>query len=398
LFGIDRTLWDRSSAPREDAGGFDRTMGVAAAATPALSLPDDVRKFVGQLARGLRVPHRLVRRAQIIELAAAGVSTYAIARQVGCSESMVRKWRGRMTADPRGPALEDAPRSGRPATISLAVRLAVLRLGCDVPPDGERRRRFREVWTISSLRDAVAAETGVRMSNSEVHSILRCGGLSPHRVVGWLHSPDPEFAARSQRIADLYVSPPAGAHVLSVDEKTGIQATRRVHPNHVGPHGHLRREFEYERRGTTTMIAALNVRTGRVHSVSKRRTRANFLRFLDELVAEYPLGDIYFVLDNLNIHKGPEVEAWAAQHGTRIHFVYTPKHASWVNQIEIWFSILQRRVLRYGSFSGVRELETRLAAFVRYYNRFEAKPFRWRFRGQLRRPAVRPDALIALAA
>jgi Winged helix-turn helix len=147
------------SGVKEEARGFRRTMGVAAAATPALSLPDEVREFVAPLARGLRVPHRLVRRAQIVQLAAAGVSTCAIARQVGCSESMVRKWRGRMAADPRGPALEDAPRSGRPATISLAVRLAVLRLGCDVPPDGERQRRFREVWMISSLRDAVAAES-----------------------------------------------------------------------------------------------------------------------------------------------------------------------------------------------------------------------------------------------
>jgi transposase len=273
--------------------------------------------FVGlsaHLARGQRASHRLVQRARIIDLAADGVSTYAIARRLGCCEATVRKWRARMAASPRAPSMEDAARSGRPATIPIAVRLTVVRLGCDVPPEGERVRRFREVWTLASLRDAVAAETGVRISVSEVHAILRCGGLSPHRVVGWLHSPDAEFAARSKRVAELYVSPPPGAVVLSVDEKTGIQATRRIHPNHAGPRGHLRREFEYVRGGTTTMIAALNVATGRVHAVCKRRTRANFLAFLDRVIADYPKGDVYIVADNLNIHTGPEITAWCARY------------------------------------------------------------------------------------
>jgi hypothetical protein len=126
-----------------------------------------------------------------------------------------------------------------------------------------------------------------------------------------LHSPDSEFTARSKRIADLYTSPPPGAHVLSVDEKTGIQAIRRIHPNHADECGRLRREFEYLRRGTTTMIAALNVGTGHVHAVCKRRTRANFLAFLDSVVAKYPSGDVYLIVDNLNIHTGSDVEAGA---------------------------------------------------------------------------------------
>lgn len=371
---------------------------MAAIATPALELPPDVQELVARLARGLLVPHRLVQRAAIIVAAAEGMSTYAIARKLGCCESTVRKWRGRMTEAPLVPSLQDAPRSGRPPTIPLDVRLTVLRLACDVPPEGERQLRFRDVWTLSSLADAAAVETGVRISRSEIHAILRCGGLSPHRVVGWLHSPDAEFASRSKRIADLYISPPAGAHVLSIDEKTGIQATRRIHPNHADAQGRLRREFEYVRGGTTTMIAALDVGTGHVHAVCKRRTRANFLRFLDTVIAKYPSGDIYLIVDNLNIHCGPEIEAWCARNGGRVRFVYTPKHASWVNQIEIWFSILQRRVIRYGSFSSVRELEDRLRAFVRYYDRFEAKPFRWRFRGEFKEPSVRPDKLLALAA
>jgi hypothetical protein len=252
---------------------------VAAAATPALVLPDDIRRFVAHLARGQRAPHRLVQRARILDLAADGLSTYAIARQLGCCEATVRKWRMRgwrrrhvrpPWRTPRGVGVprRSPSRCGSPWCGSAAT----FRRRASVFAGSARSGRS------PSLRDAVAAETGVRISVSEVHAILRCGGLSPHRVVGWLHSPDAEFAARSKRVAELYVSPPPGAVVLSVDEKTGIQATRRIHPNHAGPRGHLRREFEYVRGGTTTMIAALNVATGRVHAVCKRRTRANFSR------------------------------------------------------------------------------------------------------------------------
>ncbi|MBK6520235.1 MAG: transposase [Polyangiaceae bacterium] len=136
----------------------------------------------------------------------------------------------------------------------------------------------------------------------------------------------------------------------------------------------------------------------RVHAICKRRTRANFLAFLDRVIADYPKGDVYIVVDNLNIHTGPEITAWCARYRGRIRFVYTPRHASWLNQIEIWFSILQRRVLRYGCFADVKELEHRLKTFVRYYNRFEAKPFPLALPRRVPRPTVRPDKLMALAA
>lgn len=383
---------------KEGRNSRTRTMGVAAPATPALRLPQELVDYVERLARAQRVPHRLVRRAAILKMAAAGRSTYAIARDLGCSESTVRKWRGRVAEDQRASAIEDAPRSGRPARIGLNERLAVLRLACDVPPDEFGRRRFRDVWTLDSLRKAAVAETGVHICRSEIGAILRCGGLSPHRVVGWLHSTDPTFKDRSKRVAQLYVAPPPNTHVLCVDEKTGIQALRRIHPNHVDRRGRIRREFEYGRCGTTTMIAALDVATGEVHAACRRRTRANFLDFLDAVVTRYPTGKIVIVLDNLNIHTGPKVATWLRKHGGRVRVVYTPKHASWLNQIELWFSILQRRILRFGSFESVVDLERRLYAFVAYYNRFEAKPFRWRFRGDFRPPKVRPDRLLRLAA
>ncbi len=373
-------------------------MVVAAPATPALQLPKELVAYVERLARAQRAPHRLVRRAAILAMATTGRSTYAIARELRCSESTVRKWRSRLAEDMRGSALEDAPRSGRPARIGVNVRLAVLRLACDVPPDELGLRRFRDVWTLDSLRKAAIAETGVLICRSEVGAILRCGGLSPHRVVGWLHSADPTFKDRSKQVAQLYVAPPPSTHVLCVDEKTGIQALRRVHPSHADRRGRVRREFEYARRGTTTMIAALDVATGEVHATCRRRTRANFLDFLDAVVSRYPTGNVVLVLDNLNIHTGPKIAAWLRKHGGRVRVVYTPKHASWLNQIELWFSILQRRVLRYGSFESVVDLERRLYAFVTYYNRFEAKPFRWRFRGDFRTPKVRPDKLLRLAA
>lgn len=371
---------------------------MAAPATPALEIPTAVLDFVERLSRAQKAPHRLVQRAAIVSMASAGRSTYAIARELRCSESTVRKWRARMSADPRAPALEDAARSGRPARIPLSARLAVVKVACAVPPDEFGRRRFRDVWTLDSLRQAVFSETGIRICRSEIGAILRCGGLSPHRVVGWLHSPDPSFKRRSRRIAQLYVELPPETHVLCVDEKTGIQALRRIHPNHADRRGRVRREFEYARRGTTTMIAALDVSTGQVHATCRRRTRENFLAFLDGVVAKYPTGNIILVLDNLNIHTGPKMRAWLKQHGGRVRVEYTPKHASWVNQIELWFSILQRRVLRFGSFQSVPDLERRLYAFVAYYNRFEARPFRWRFRGDFREPKVRPEKLLGLAA
>jgi hypothetical protein len=139
--------------------------------------------------------------------------------------------------------------------------------------------------------------------------------------------------------------------VLSIDEKTGMQARADLHPMHALEDGSVGREFEYTRHGTCTLIAAFDVRTGEVFGRCWRRNADGIVRFLEEIAKKYPAGAVYVVWDNLNVHKGDAIEAFNARHGRRFQFVYTPRHASWVNQVEIWFSVLQRRVLRYGSFS-----------------------------------------------
>ena len=243
---------------------------------------------------------------------------------------------------------------------------------------------FSAVWTHAALQAELERQTGQTMSLREIGRTLHCGGLRPHRVRMWLHSPDPDFQAKVKTICEMYVNPPVGAVVLSVDEKTGMQARADLYPMHTRPQGQgrTRKEFEYVRNGTSTLIAAFNVQTGEVFGGCWRRTAAGIERFLEALAKKHPLGDVYLIWDNLNVHKGAAIEAFNARHGGRFHFVYTPLHASWMNQVEIWFSILQRRVLRHGSFSSPADLDAAVMGFIRRWNEVERRPFRWRFRGE----------------
>ena len=222
------------------------------------------------------------------------------------------------------------------------------------------------------------------LSESEIGRILRNVDFRPHQVRLWLHSPDPEFRPKVARICDLYLSPPPGAHVVCVDEKTCIQALSRKHPmRRAAPGAPGRFEFEYKRHGTLTLLAAFDVRRGTVFGQCReRRTAADLDDFMRALARRYPKGEVWIVWDNLNIHCGAAWERFAVEHGGRFHFAYTPKHASWINQVEIWFGILQRRVLALGDFASRDELAERIDGFIAHWNRCEAHPFRWTFRGR----------------
>ena len=248
------------------------------------------------------------------------------------------------------------------------------------------RASFSSVWTQPALQAELTRLTGQTMSLSEIRRTLWCGGLRPHRVRMWLHSPDPNFGPKVKVICDLYLNPPEDAVVLCVDEKTGMQARADLHEIHTSRSREVRREFEYARNGTQTLIAAFDIRTGEVFGRCWRRTGEGVARFLDALATRYPHGDVYIVWDNLNVHSGHAIDAFNARHGGRFHFVYTPLHASWVNQIEIWFSILQRRVLRHGSFSSKPDLAAAVMGFIHGWNTIERRPFRWRFRGDFAPP------------
>lgn len=340
------------------------------------------RKALAALVRGQRVEYRTGLRARIILMVASGTPVAEVARRLSTTRVTVRQWRDRFLASGDLDDLCDLPRSGRPSQVPMEVRLELVKLAC-IRPD-EKRMRFRDTWTYKSLRVALRRETGHTLSISEIGRILRAEGMRPHRVSLWLHSPDPRFRAKVRRICRLYTSPPQGATVLCVDEKTCIQALSRRFPMRPSKPGCPNRfEFEYVRRGTRTLIGAFDIRTGEVFAhVRARRTAADLLAFMEDLARRYPTGDVYIVWDNLNIHSGTEWIRFNRRHGNRFHFVYTPIHASWVNQIEIWFGILQRRVIRFGDFRTPAELERRLLSFIGHWNRHEAHPFRWTFRGR----------------
>ena len=348
-----------------------------------LRMPRAVRRELKKLVRRRRAPFVVVQRAQALLLARAGRGTAEIAQRVGCTARNVRKWKARFRANPTLASVEDAPRSGRPATVPTWVRCRLIQIACD-RPDGVFTP-FREVWTRASLADHVARVTGHRLSVSEVGRVLRNAELRPHRVRQWLHSPDPDFEEKAKRVCDLYLNPPPGAVVLCIDEKP-MQVLERIHPNHVDPRdAALRREFEYRRHGVQHLLAAFDIRSGRVigRIVPKRTAKAT-VSFMNEIARRYRGREVYVVWDNLNTHcDGKTVQRWAhfnERHGGRFHFVYTPKHASWMNQVEIWFSILHRRVLQHGDFATKERQKWAVDAFVRYWNRVERHPFRWTWR------------------
>jgi transposase len=332
-------------------------------------------------------------RAWIVVWLAHGYGPAKVARITACSDRVVRKWRARWEKCPTIESLLDAPRSGRPPRVSLQTRCEIVSLACERPKDNHVA--FRDVWSYQAVADALYECSGERVSRSTVRRVLAAGGWRPHRVRYWLHSPDPDFRVKVARICRLYRHAPKDAVVVCVDEKP-MQALARRHPLHRGHHGIRRHEFEYRRRGTCSLLAAFNVRTGEVlgRVVAHRDARA-LLAFMHELARRYEGRRVYVIWDNLNLHYDGRDNRWTRfnqQHGRRFRFVHTPLHASWVNQVEIWFSILQRRILRYGSFESVTALAQDVLGFVRHWNRAEARPFRWTFTGRFVDTPTRPAA------
>ncbi len=352
-----------------------------------LQIPRAVYRDLRLLVRRGRTPYNIVVRVKIVLFARQGVGTTEIARRLSISERTVRKWKARFAEDPHLDTLEDRERSGRPPTIGIELRCRLVALACERPDDGgDGPILFRDLWTHSTLADALERETGRRISVSEVGRILRFEGLRPHLVRQWLKSTDPDFDAKAKRVCDLYLRPPKGAIVVSVDEKP-LQVIERKYTTHVDERdGSVRYEYEYIRHGTQALLAAFDVGTGEVFAeVVAHRTAEALVAFMDRLAKRYPDKDVYVIWDNLNIHYDGKDARWTefnARHGGRFHFVYTPKHASWMNQIEIWFSILQRRVIRHGDFANAAAQRGRVHGFIGRWNRCEKHPFNWTWRAE----------------
>jgi transposase len=308
---------------------------------------------------------RLVERARIVLLAADGMASRAIAREVGCARGVVSRWRVRFARDGLA-GLADAPRSGKPRTYGEEADRRILALLDRPPPAGFAR------WTAPLLATALGD-----VSDQYIWRFLRAQRIDLAGRKSWCLSTDPQFVAKAAEIVGLYLNPPENAIVLAVDEKPAIQALERAQgylklPNGRSLHGQA---HEYRRRGNSTLFTALDVATGQVKARhTKRRRRVEFLAFMNAVVADYPDQEIHVVLDNLKTHK-PKRDQWLARH-KNVHFHFTPTHASWLNQVEIWFSILARSALNGASFTSVRQLRQAIDAFIDAYNP-TATPFHW---------------------
>jgi len=317
---------------------------------------------------------REVRRARIVLAAGDGHANARIARDVGVHVDTVRAVRRRYRAG-GWDTLSDRPRPGRPLTHGLETRIAIVATATSVPSGPET------AWTHASIAAYLAGTRQITISPSQVGRILACLDVKPHLVRGWLNRPDdPAFFDKAHAICDLYLNPPRNSVLISIDEKTGIQAKSRRHPTRrAAPGRRARREFEYVRHGTVSLIAAMNVTTGTVqHAIITRNDSTAFTAFLAQLEASVPDNlDIHLVLDNGSSHTSKATKAWLALH-PRFHTHHTPVHSSWLNMIEIWFSILTSKVLRRGEFTSREHLAAKIDAFVTHYNT-TARPFRWTY-------------------
>ena len=350
------------------------------AAAPPIVLVDEERRALARIVAASSSQVRMVERARIVLGAADGHSVARICEELGCSHATVAKWRARFVRD-RLAGLVDAPRSGRSLTHGPQVRALLIAKACTRPPDtgsGQRRER----WTHREL----AGEVG--MSESQAHVILSRADIKPHRTEQWIMTDfdRPEFEARAGEVCGLYLDPPAGALVLSIDEKTSIQARGLARPDSLpAPGKPARRDYEYTRNGTMNLFGALRVHSGQTHAMtSVTRNRFDLIRFLeqiDETIAPVAGQQIIAIMDNLSTHTSKDVQAWLRAH-PRWRFVFTPTHASWLNQIEIVFSIMHRRLLKHGHFDSPADLAEQMLAFVETHNQ-TAKPFNWTYTGKV---------------
>lgn len=329
----------------------------------------------------------LVIRAKVILQLNIDPCVAEAARKVGVSESFVRRWRDRFLNQGHFRGLNEQPRSGRPIKIDSVTRCEIISMACGEPKDFGVA--FRQVWTIDSLhaRFIELHPESAEISRTSVLRILNDAQLRPHRIKMWLHSPDPLFRQKVTKICELYLNQPRkGSVVLCVDEKTGMQALGRKHPVRQAAPGRDRRmDYEYIRNGTRKLLAAFNPHTGEVYAeVRESRTGEDLMQFMEELAVQHPLQQVHIIWDNLNIHHDGPDKRWVefnARHNGRFHFHYTPVHASWVNQVELFFGIIQRRVLRYGVFNSLEELDNAVIGFIDHWNEKECHPFNWTFKG-----------------
>ena len=311
-------------------------------------------------------------RARIILLWDEGVSRVEIAALLHTSIVTVGKWIDRYN-DGGLAALESRKSTGRPREISGEVRARIIALTKQSPPE----RTGLSHWSSHEMVRYLRKYEGIQVSHNFVSVLWRENGIQPHRQGTFKLPSDPEFKAKVADIVALYLDPPEGAVVLSVDEKTQIQALDRTQPLLPVAFGKTeKRTHDYVRHGTVNLFGALNTGTGEVTGACfQRRRTSEFLKFMDQVAKEYAGQELHVIIDNLSTHAGKEAGEWLSRH-PGVTFHYTPVGSSWMNQIEIWFGILTRQAIRRGTFGSVRQLVEAIKRYIKSWNE-DAVPFEW---------------------
>ena len=331
----------------------------------SIFLEADEEAFLNRLIRKHGAPQALAERARIILAAASGLNNKEIAARIGVCPATAGNWRRRF-AERRIDGLYDEPRPGAPREIGDDDVAALIRKTLETRPEGSTHRSLR----------TMARQVGY--APSTVHRIWRAFGLQPHRVETFKLSTDPLFVEKVRDIVGLYLSPPDRALVLCVDEKSQVQALDRTQPLlPMRPGQAERRTHDYKRHGTTSLFAALAVKTGTIVGKCMPRHRSlEFRKFLDEVERTVPADlDVHVVMDNYGTHKTRLIRDWFAKR-PRWHVHFTPTPASWLNQVERFFALLTDRALKRGVFHSVRDLESAINACLDATNA-DPKPFRW---------------------
>ena len=333
--------------------------------TPVLELREGEKEALERLARRSRSSRDLALRARMVLGVAAGKAQKKVAEELHVTSQTVGKWRVRFE-EGRLDGLLDEPRPGAPREIGDDKIEALIALTLEQRPEGATH------WSTRTMAKRL------ELSQSAVSRIWRAFGLKPHRAESFSLSKDPLLVEKVRDIVGLYMSPPANALVLCVDEKSQIQALERSQPVIPMTIGQVElRTHDYLRHGTTTLFAALDVATGNVLGTCFPRHRSvEFVKFLDRVEASVPPGlEIHLILDNYGTHKTQLVKNWLLKR-PRYHLHFTPTHGSWLNQVERWFALLSERAIKRSAHRSVAGLERDIRAFIELHNK-EPKPFRW---------------------
>jgi len=328
-----------------------------------VTLPE--REELAARVRSRTLPAEDVRRARLILMLADGATFTTIQHALGCNRSYISQWKQRFEEGGLA-ALYSRHRGRSPSKSAMKLEAKILARTQQKPADGSTH------WSTRKL----ARELGT--DHMRVARVWKRARLQPHRVESYVASNDPQFESKAADIIGLYMNPPECAAVFCVDEKTAIQALDRLDPVlPMSPGRAERHGFEYYRHGTLSLYAALNTDTGEVlGKTADRHTSEEFVAFLSDIVAHQPEGrEIHIIADNLSAHKTKRVEEFLTRH-SNVTIHYTPTYSSWLNQVEIWFSKIQRDLIARGVFTSKNDLGRKITRYIRQYNK-QARPFKW---------------------